>query len=131
MLSVHHVAVLVRSLERAEAFYGGVLRLDVKQRWADERGDPRSIWFALGGGAFLAVERAYREPLARELEDAPRWHVVAFAIDAIERKEWRDRLIAAGYPIERETPYSIFTRDPDGNRVALSHHPVSTESALT
>ena len=57
-LSVHHLAVVVEDLGRAEAFYAGVLGLAVIRRWEDDRGSPRSVWLALGGGAFLAVERA-------------------------------------------------------------------------
>jgi catechol 2,3-dioxygenase-like lactoylglutathione lyase family enzyme len=46
-LAVHHLAVVVRDLERAEAFYAGVLGLPVAQRWADEAGAPRSVWLSL------------------------------------------------------------------------------------
>src|SRR5689334_772473 len=62
-LPVHHVAVLVADLARAERFYGGVLGLAVIKRHDDARGAPRSIWFALGDetGAFLAVELATRD----------------------------------------------------------------------
>ena len=40
--SIHHLAVVVRDLDRAEAFYGGVLGLAVERRWSDEAGAPRS-----------------------------------------------------------------------------------------
>src|SRR5262249_20697384 len=57
-LAVHHLAVVVRDLDRAEAFYAGALGLPVERRWTDEAGAPRSVWLGLGGDAFLAVERA-------------------------------------------------------------------------
>jgi catechol 2,3-dioxygenase-like lactoylglutathione lyase family enzyme len=121
-LSVHHLAVVVRDLQRAEAFYGGVLGLPVVRRWTDEAGAPRSVWLGLGGGAFLAVERAAADGPTRA-DEAPGWHCVALAIAPSEREAWRRRLAAASVRIERESPYSMYARDPEGNLVALSHYP--------
>ena len=49
---------------------------------------------------------------------------VALGIAAPARAAWIGRLAAAGHPIERSTAFTIYTRDPDGCLVALSHHPV-------
>jgi catechol 2,3-dioxygenase-like lactoylglutathione lyase family enzyme len=122
-LKVHHLAVLVADLARAEAFYSGVLGLPVERRWDDAAGRPRSVWLGLGGGAFLAVELAADATAARKGERAPGWHLVALGIDVAERDGWRARLAAAGHPIERETAFTLYARDPDGNLVGLSHHP--------
>lgn len=123
-LSVHHLAVTVRDLTRAERFYGGVLGLSVMTRWSDEEGAPRSIWFELGGGAFLAVELAKGHA---EADSSARlgagWHCVAFAIDKRERASFRARLEEAGFPVERESDYTLYTRDPEGNLIGLSHYP--------
>ncbi|MBI4510871.1 MAG: VOC family protein [Deltaproteobacteria bacterium] len=121
-LAVHHLAVVVSDLQRAERFYVGVLGLTVIRRWHDELGNERSTWLGLAGDAFLAVERGPSQGPKRP-DDAPGWHCVALGIDACERAAWRDRLCAAGFPVERESPYTLYTRDPDGNLVALSHYP--------
>ncbi|KYF78565.1 lactoylglutathione lyase [Sorangium cellulosum] len=121
-LSVHHLAVVVRDLERAEGFYAGVLGLPVVRRWTDEAGAPRSVWLELGGGAFLAVERAAAAGPTRA-DEAPGWHCVALGIGPSERAAWRRRLVEAGVAIERESAYSMYARDPEGNLVALSHYP--------
>jgi glyoxylase I family protein len=123
-LSLHHLAVVVSDLDAAEAFYAGVLGLPAQRRQADDEGRPRSVWVGLGGGAFLALERATAGRRRRD-EGAPGWHCVALAIGAGDREVWRARLATAGRPIERETAYTIYVRDPDGNLVALSHHPVA------
>lgn len=131
-LRVHHLAVTVRDLARAEAFYAGVLGLPVERRWTDDAGAPRSVWLSLGEGAFLAVERA-----PATIGDPPRvppdgaaperggagWHCVALAIPRGERDAWRSRLAAGGAPVERESPFTLYARDPEGNLVALSHYP--------
>jgi glyoxylase I family protein len=122
MPSIHHLAVVVRDLARSEAFYTGVLGLPVVRRWTDEAGAPRSVWLGLGGGGFLAVERAGAAGPTRA-DAAPGWHCVALGIRPAEREGWRRRLAAAGAAIERESPYSMYARDPDGNLVALSHYP--------
>ncbi|WP_437838089.1 VOC family protein [Sorangium sp. So ce1153] len=121
-LSVHHLAVVVRDLDRAERFYAGVLGLPVVRRWTDEAGAPRSVWLELGGGAFLAVERAAAAGPTRA-DEAPGWHCVALGIGPSEREAWRRRLVEAGVAIERESAYSMYARDPEGNLVALSHYP--------
>ncbi|WP_437679944.1 VOC family protein [Sorangium sp. So ce131] len=126
--SVHHLAVVVRDLERAEAFYAGVLGLPVVRRWEDQAGMPRSVWLGLGSGAFLAVERAAASGPTRP-DEAPGWHCVALGIAPSEREAWRCRLAAAGVHIERESAYSMYARDPEGNLVALSHYPHVEERA--
>lgn len=119
--SIHHLAVVVRDLARAEAFYGGVLGLPVIRRWEDAAGAPRAIWVELGGGAFLAIERAGAE---NRRDDAdPGWHCVCLAIARDEREAWRGKLAASGHPVERESDYTLYLRDPEGNLLGLSHWP--------
>jgi catechol 2,3-dioxygenase-like lactoylglutathione lyase family enzyme len=120
-MKIHHLAVVVADLVRAEAFYAGTLALPVLHRWPDASGAPRSIWLELGD-SFLAVERAGADAPTRA-DAAPGWHCVALAIAPGEREAWRARLAAAGTPVERETPYTLYVRDPDGNLVGLSHWP--------
>ncbi len=122
--AMHHLAVVARDLARSERFYRRLLGLRVLRRWTDERGRPRSVWLDVGHGVFLAVERAARTG-GRRGGGAPGWHCVAFAIEPRARETWRRRLTRAGVAIERETPYSLFVRDPEANLVALSHYPIA------
>jgi hypothetical protein len=127
-LRPHHIAVVVRDLARAEGFYSGVLGLPVVRRWDDAAGRPRSVWVDLGEGAFLAVERGEAEG-PRRADGAPGWHCVALGIELAEREAWRARLAAAGVAVERESPYSLYARDPEGSLVALSHWPAAVEAS--
>lgn len=122
-LAVHHLAVVVRDLDAAEHFYSGVLGLPVQKRWDDPQGRPRSVWVELAHGAFLAIERAAAETPVRT-DEAPGFHCLAFTIPSAEREPYRARLSAAGFPVERETPYTLYVRDPDHNLVAFSHYPL-------
>ncbi|APR88101.1 Lactoylglutathione lyase [Minicystis rosea] len=130
-LALHHLAVVVRDLGRAEGFYRGVLGLPVIRRWDDAAGAPRSIWLALGAGAFLAVEKATADALDRPRGDPPAagWHCVALGIAAAERETWRARLASSGITVERESAFTLYVRDPEGNLVALSHYPEAADPA--
>jgi glyoxylase I family protein len=123
-LSLHHLAITVVDLARAERFYAGVLGLPVERRWADAAGAPRSIWLGLGDSAFLAVELHVGDASARVI-DRPGWHCVALGIDPSARASWRARLAEAGFPVERESDFTIYVRDPEQNLVALSHYPAT------
>ncbi len=132
-LGVHHLAVKVKDLSRAERFYVGVLGLRVQIRREDDQG-VRSIWLALGpkpdrqAQPFLALERAEDEGPARH-DDAIGWHCVALGIDVEERESWRKALESAGHPVFKETAYTLYVRDPEGSVVALSHHPTPAPTA--
>jgi len=120
-LALHHLAIVVSDLSRAEAFYVEVLGLPVERRWNDEDGRHRSTWVNLAAG-FLALERAGAEgPTRTDL--APGLHCLALQIAPGERESWRARLAAAGHPVERESPFTLYVRDPDGHLVGLSTYP--------
>lgn len=120
---VHHVALRCNDLAGCERFYGEVLGLPVLRRWPEEGGGDRSVWMSLGRG-FLALERSTRPVEEGPFEDAPAgWQVVALGISRSDRESWERRLAGAGVRLARRTPYSLFFRDPEGNRVALSHWP--------
>jgi catechol 2,3-dioxygenase-like lactoylglutathione lyase family enzyme len=118
---LHHLALRTAHLERSEKFYVDVLGLPVLRRFAHADGTPRSVWVDLGDGAFLALEvTSTGSPRG---DDDPGWHCVALRIAQSEREAWRARVSAAGHPVERESDYTLYLRDPDGGLVALSHYP--------
>jgi glyoxylase I family protein len=129
-LSVHHVAVTVRDLELAERFYGSVLGLPLIRRWSDAAGAPRSIWFELGGGAFLAAERFADDAAPAAALARPGWHCVALGIAESDREAFRARLEREGCPILRETEFTLYTQDPEGNLLGFSHYPEPRSTSL-
>jgi catechol 2,3-dioxygenase len=119
--SIGHVHLKVSDLNRAIAFYGGVLGFDVMQRYGDEAaflsagGYHHHIglntWESKGGsppefGTTGLYDFAIRYPTRRALANALR------------------RLIDAGISLEGASDHGVsealYLRDPDGNGIELS-----------
>jgi len=125
---VHHVALHVRALPPMVAFYRDVLGLAVLAEHRRDDGSLRSVWMGLPG-AFIALEAVVAEapsptPFASA---APGWFLLALRIPPADRASVRAELERARVPVEHETRWTLYVRDPEGNRVALSHHPHPAE----
>ena len=119
----HHLAIQVQSLERMAAFYSGVLGLPELERHLRPDGSVRSIWLSLCSG-FLALEEATGEPTGEPfISPRPGLHLLALRIDASDRARVRDALERHGAAIIKETGWTLYIQDPEGNRIGLSHHP--------
>jgi catechol 2,3-dioxygenase-like lactoylglutathione lyase family enzyme len=105
---IHHIALRVRDLEAAREFYCGLLELQ-----ETKRDGSRSVWLQ-AGDTVLMLERTLRG----KGPDSGSGHVIALAAEDLAR--WEEKLAAAGIPIDDRTPHTLFVRDPDGHRVALS-----------
>jgi glyoxylase I family protein len=130
MRAFHHMALQVVDLPAMERFYRSLFELEVLQRHLDGQGAERSVWLKLEGG-FLALERAPTgsafAPRGAFSDARVGYYVFALAIARSEREAWERRLEGAGVAIDRRTGFSLFFRDPEGNRLAVSHHPVAAE----
>ena len=100
-----------------------MLGLTVLRRWpmtgketGDEKRD-RSVWFDLGGGAFLALERLLTRRSRWPALLADRTHgylMIALRITLAARPDWEARLAAAGVAVVDRTPYTLYLVDPGG-----------------
>jgi glyoxylase I family protein len=143
----HHLAIQVRDLAATERFYREVLGLAVIKRWPARDGEgegaaegggggggvagpevppkaaERSVWLDVGDGAFLALERVAGGATAAEDAERPGLHLVALRIERAAREDWVQRLATANVAVEARTAFTLYVRDPEGNRVGLSHWP--------
>lgn len=113
-MRIHHLAFRTRDLPRLERFYVEVLGFVVERR--HER---RSLWLSAGGSILMLEQKDPAEPDV----DPASLELVAFGIDAEEHAFYKDRLDGLGIPIEASTAYTVYFRDPDGRRIALSSYP--------
>lgn len=123
-LGFHHLAVQVHDLGRALAFYRDVLGLTERARHHREDGSLRSIWLDVPGGGFLALEETGELPRPTPFRDAtPGWLLLALRIRAQERASVESHLARHGVEVVHRTRWTLYVRDPEGNRIGLSHHP--------
>jgi protein-L-isoaspartate(D-aspartate) O-methyltransferase len=126
VLGPHHLAVQVTDLAAAEGFYHGVLGLPVLKRWPfeDGRAGERALWLSAGPDTFVALELCGVPARPSDFRDAEaRLHLFALRIDPQDRLAWEARLREAGIEIVHRSRWTVYARDPDGNRIGLSHHP--------
>jgi len=123
---IHHLAIQVRDLATVERFYRDTLGLALMRRWpAASGGGDRSAWLDTGDGAFLALEvlAGGGAGAGAAPEERPGLHLVALRIAAADRAAWKQRLARAGVAVYHRTAFTLYVRDPEGNRVGLSHYP--------
>jgi len=124
-LGFHHVALQARDVTRVAEFYLRVLGLPETARHLRDDGSLRSIWVSVGGGhGFLAIEAA----ASLEPAGALGFSMVALRIEPGDRAHLEATLAKHHVPIERESGWTVYVRDPEGNLVGLSHHPHSRAS---
>lgn len=125
----HHLAVQVKDLARAERFYVDVLGLKVLRRWPWDDGRPgeRSVWLSVGAGEeFLALEACEADrPPAPFRDPHGGLHLLALRILASERRQWEQALAERGVEVVHRSKWTLYLRDPEGNRIGLSHFPHS------
>jgi glyoxylase I family protein len=132
----HHLAVQVRDLPLCERFYRETLGMRVLRRWPATDGArvDRSVWMTMDEGespSFIALERVADGPTAADdptRATRPGLHLIALRIERAARATWEQRLAAAGSTVESRTAFTLYVRDPEGNRVGLSHWPDELEA---
>jgi catechol 2,3-dioxygenase-like lactoylglutathione lyase family enzyme len=118
---LHHVALGARDVERVAAFYRDLLGLAETARHRGPDGTLRSVWLDLGG-ATLMVERTAEPPRRVEGVGAGPF-LLAIRASRVEVEGLVRALAERGFPIESRTPGTVYFRDPEGSRVALSAYP--------
>jgi catechol 2,3-dioxygenase-like lactoylglutathione lyase family enzyme len=113
-------------VETLACFYRDVLGLREVERHLHADGSVRSVWLDLGG-ALLMIEQSGEPPRrVRGVGAGP--FLIALAVSREEQPSFVQKLAAAGSLIESRSDWSVYTRDPDGNRVALSAYPLGRDT---
>jgi catechol 2,3-dioxygenase-like lactoylglutathione lyase family enzyme len=123
----HHLAIQVKDLPGAVRFYADILGLKVVRRWPREDGGSgeRSVWLSVGEGEeFIALEACDVDRPPTPFRDPHGGlHLLALRISAHDRRGWERRLAELGIELVNRTRWTLYVRDPEGNRIGLSHYP--------
>lgn len=114
-MSVHHVALRSPDPGALAAFYTRALGVPERRR-ADDAHGLYSVWLDLGG-ALLMVERG--QPRSRD----EGWDGLFLAAEAGAGAGWLASWRALGLEPEGRTAYTLYARDPEGNRFGVSSFP--------
>jgi glyoxylase I family protein len=120
---LHHLALGARDVDSLAMFYRAVLGLPEVLRHTEPDGRLRSVWLDLGG-PILIIERTDEIHRTVPGVDAGLF-LLALRVTPEDRERYERALTAAGAHIEARTEHTSYARDPEGNRIALSHHPVT------
>lgn len=118
---LHHLAIGSIDVERLADFYRNVFQLPERARHLDERGELRSIWLDLGGSLLMLERTLSTAPPVKGVGAG--LFLLALRVSPAERARLERELESRGHEIEARTPFTSYTRDVDGNRVAFSHYP--------
>ena len=113
-MRVHHLALITPDPVALAAFYRDVLGVPELRVQHDDQG-VRSVWLDLDG-AILMVERGP----TRDESAAGGWDALLLAADPGSGPAWIARL---GPHLVGRTAYTLYARDPDGNRFGVSSYP--------
>jgi glyoxylase I family protein len=123
---VHHLALGARNVARVSEFYQEVFELPETARHQYADGTLRSVWLS-AEGTLLMIEFSDQPESAQAGSTRPGLFLIAFEVSAARRSLLEQRLEARGAHIERRTEFTSYTRDPEGNQVAISHFPERSE----
>jgi catechol-2,3-dioxygenase len=100
-------------VERLQSFYVGVLGFSVRQE-----ARAGSVWLD-ADDVVLMIERAADGERA---VTPGTMDLLAFTMGDDTKERWRERIERSGTRIEDETAYTLYFRDPDDRRIAVSSY---------
>lgn len=129
---VHHVDLVVSSIERSLPFYSellGPLGFHTLSEVEGERGE--TIWYIGGPGSFVGLREAHSESDSYDRYRIGLHHVAFEATSRADVDERADWLRARGVELESEPQeytyssgyYAVFFYDPDGLKLEIVHVP--------
>ena len=108
---LHHLALRTHNVDRLLTFYRDVLGVPL---WPAQAGN--GVWLALGSAVLMIEQAGQDEPSPA----AGSRDLLALSAPAGDLAGAGARLATLGVTIEAQTTHTLYFRDPDGRRVALS-----------
>lgn len=116
-VSLMHVSLLVADLERARAFYEGVLGLKA----SDSRPEMgfTGIWYNVGAAQIHLLCLPNPDPVAGRPAHGGRDRHTALGVRDLEGMKQKLHAAGLAYTLSQSGRAALFVRDPDGNALEL------------
>lgn len=127
-LTLHHMALGARDVEEMARFYEDVFDLPRHTTHLNDDTTVRSIWLLCGDWLLMIEKITVSTPQVTSPTGVSKGpFLLAFQIDEAHRTTYERRLIERGCPIDDRTTHTSYSRDLEGNRIALSSYPYTTD----
>lgn len=126
--SLHHLALGARDVRGLADFYRDLFNLPERGAFHAEDGSLRSVWLSLGQAVLMIEKTTATDERHIQGQVLPGLFLLALRIPEADRSAWEQRLTAAGAPVEQRTDFTLYARDPEGNRFAVSFHPLDARN---
>ena len=121
-MKIHHIALASRNPAELAQFYIKILGLK-ELRKREENGRVVSIWLDLEDSILMLEQSMDTQKDENPFEEKnPGFHLLALKISLNETEAWLSKLKANGIAVEHRSDFTIYFRDPEGNRIGLSHY---------
>jgi catechol-2,3-dioxygenase len=117
---LHHLALGAKDVVNLANFYAQAFELSVLQTHLHEDRRIRSVWLDLSPGV-LMIE--HTEDEQRSVQGVGSgFFLIAFQVFETEKEACSQRIVTAGGKIDGRSEHSIYARDLENNRIAISSY---------
>ncbi|WP_456378590.1 VOC family protein [Thiolapillus sp.] len=114
--TIHHVSLIISSVEKSLGFYQGVLGLEVAER--PDLGFP-GIWLSIGNQQLHLLELPNPDPVSGRPQHGGRDRHLALSVRDLDVLISALEENAIAYTRSKTGRSAVFCRDPDGNALEL------------
>ena len=125
MPALHHIALGAQDIERLADFYQDFFALNALKIHYDNDGELRSIWLDLSPGILMIEKSAHINAPLEDMALGKGPFLLAFTIEEKDKEKLLQKLTAQNLPLEGQTDFTLYFRDPEDNRVAISWYALS------
>jgi len=125
MPALHHVALGAQNIERLADFYQDFFALSALKIHYDDSGEIRSIWLDLSPGILMLEKSAHTDARLKDMALGKGPFLLAFTIEEKDKERFLQKLTEQNLALEGQTDFTLYFRDPEANRVAISWYALS------
>ncbi|PJZ68475.1 glyoxalase [Leptospira perolatii] len=108
---IHHIAIATKDVSALREYYLSLPGLNWERDQVTELGELRSTWFQSGNSRIM---------IEKEIECKGPYALIFDGSDKSLRKKVE---LTFGKSFESRTDYTVYFRDPDGNKIGYSSYP--------